>query len=123
MKTTARARTLRHKQTDAERKLWHHLRSRRLGGYKFRRQHHIGPYFTDFCCPEYLVVIEIDGSQHAKQLQYDAKRTDYFKHLGYDVIRFGADEAVRNTEMVAETILTMLTTRPHPSPLPKGEGK
>jgi len=33
------AREMRHAPTDAERRLWYFLRDRRLGGYKFRRQH------------------------------------------------------------------------------------
>jgi hypothetical protein len=43
-----RARDLRHNMTDAERLLWYFLRARRLGGYKFRRQHPIGPFIADF---------------------------------------------------------------------------
>ena len=35
-------RQLRPRATDAERKLWHHLRGRQLGGCKFRRQHVLG---------------------------------------------------------------------------------
>jgi very-short-patch-repair endonuclease len=43
-KTRQRARELRQQTTPAEVVLWDRLRSRRLGGYKFRRQHPIGPY-------------------------------------------------------------------------------
>ncbi|MBV8191612.1 MAG: DUF559 domain-containing protein, partial [Alphaproteobacteria bacterium] len=38
-----RARTLRKSPTDAEYLLWKHLRSRKLSGFKFRRQHTVGP--------------------------------------------------------------------------------
>ena len=47
-----RASTLRATGTDAERVLWRHLRDRRLGGCKFRRQHRVGVYFADFACLE-----------------------------------------------------------------------
>ena len=42
-----RARGLRRATTDAERKLWAHLRNRQLRSAKFRRQHPIGPYIAD----------------------------------------------------------------------------
>ena len=48
--TLERARSLRQTQTATEGLLWHFLRNRQLGGYKFRRQQPIGPYITDFAC-------------------------------------------------------------------------
>src|SRR5436190_1966667 len=59
------ARALRNGQTDAETRLWTILRSRRLSGWKFRRQHPIPPYVLDFYCDEARLAIELDGSQHA----------------------------------------------------------
>lgn len=118
------ARTLRHTQTDGERKLWSFLRARRLGGYKFRRQYPVGPYVVDFCCREEFLVVEIDGSQHGMQSEKDAARTRYLENQGYRVIRFGADAAVRETKSVLETILDELKktlTRPVGHPLPRGE--
>ena len=112
------ARTLRQTQTDGERKLWHFLRNRRLGGYKFRRQHPIGPYITDFCCEEERLIVEVDGSQHTTQAKQDAKRTSYLEAKGYRVLRFWADAAVRETEAMTETILQKLQKYPHPRPLP-----
>ena len=53
------AKTLRKNLTDAERWLWQHLRNRGLSGYKFRRQHPIGPFVVDFACIEKGVVIEL----------------------------------------------------------------
>jgi Protein of unknown function (DUF559) len=55
-----RARQLRREQTDAERRLWTHLRRHQLG-VQFRRQHPIGPYIVDFCCVERMLVVELDG--------------------------------------------------------------
>ena len=49
---TSRARSLRRNSTDAEGKLWHHLRARQLGGWKFVRQQPVGRYFVDFVCRE-----------------------------------------------------------------------
>ncbi len=59
--TTARSRSLRRNQTDAEARLWHHLRDRRLSGCKFRRQVPVGPYFADFACTEKRLIVELDG--------------------------------------------------------------
>ena len=56
------ARRLRREQTEWEYALWARLRRRQLNGFKFRRQHPIGPFFVDFFCPEARLVIEIDGS-------------------------------------------------------------
>lgn len=56
-------------QTDAERKIWRCLKNRAMAGFKFRRQCPIGPYIVDFVGLEKMVVIEIDGGQHADQLE------------------------------------------------------
>lgn len=71
----SRERSLRLDQTEAERMLWARLRSRRLQGFKFRRQHRIGPYIADFVCPECRLVIELDGSQHLDAVEHDAARS------------------------------------------------
>jgi len=54
-----RARELRNNPTEAERKLWAHLRLRQIGGYKFRRQHPLGPYIVDFVCIEKKLMTHI----------------------------------------------------------------
>ena len=46
------ARRLRRDQTDDELKLWWRLRNRQLCEAKFRRQHPVGSFIVDFCCPE-----------------------------------------------------------------------
>ena len=102
-----RGRRLRAESTDEERKLWKHLGSKRLGKFKFRRQHRIGPYFADFCCLTQRLIIEPDGSHHAEREEErkDALRTTYLSEQGYRVMRFW--NAQINTEMgnVLEAIL------------------
>ncbi|HTN15228.1 MAG TPA: DUF559 domain-containing protein [Sphingomonadaceae bacterium] len=44
------ARKLRRDPTDAEERLWSHLRRRPIEEAKFVRQFPIGPYVTDFAC-------------------------------------------------------------------------
>ena len=46
------ARQLRKEQTEAEKVVWEMIRKRKLGGFKFRRQHVIEGFILDFYCPE-----------------------------------------------------------------------
>ena len=118
------ARKLRKNMTDAEQLLWRHLRDRQLGGYKFRRQHPIGTFVVDFVCLEKELVIEVDGGQHAKQLEPDAKRSDYLKEKGYRVLRFWNNEVLQESESVLSVILSSLNGEPpHPGPLPQKRGE
>ena len=79
------------------------LRGNRLG-VKFRRQHPIGPFITDFCCLERHLVIELDGGQHAEQMEYDARRTKYLASRGYKVIRFWDHTVLTGIDGVLEQI-------------------
>jgi len=74
-KRTALSRRLRGAPTDAEAVLWRHLRARQISGYKFRRQHAVGPYVLDFFCHEAGLAIEVDGSQHTENVERDEART------------------------------------------------
>ena len=103
-----RSRRLRHTQTDAERNLWLLLRDRRLGGAKFRRQHPVGKFIVDFCCPDQRVAIELDGGQHAAQTEADERRSGFLRTQGYRVLRFWDDEVLRNPETVLLEILRAL---------------
>lgn len=111
---------LRRHQTDAEQRLWYHLRNRNLGGWKFRRQHRIGPYVVDFVCLEAGVAVELDGGQHQDALAYDECRTTFLKTRGLRVLRFWDNEVLKETTGVLAAILEALDRAgtPHPSPLP-----
>ena len=113
MKLRQYARSNRKNPTDAERKLWSQLRNRQLMASKFRRQVPIGSYIVDFLCLESKLVIELDGSQHLTQIQYDQTRTRYLESQGYRVIRFFNDEVLQNMEGVLERVLIELD---QPSP-------
>src|SRR3990167_4253291 len=101
---------LRTNQTDAESRLWYHLRSRRFQGWKFRRQHALHGYIVDFVCLKRKLVIELDGGQHADQQAYDNHRTHVLEKDGFKVIRFWNNDALSNLEGVLEMILNT----PHP---------
>jgi very-short-patch-repair endonuclease len=92
------AKSLRRRMTDAERKLWGALCNRQLGEHKFRRQVPIGPYVVDFVCFGENLVIEIDGGQHAENIDRDATRTEWLEQEGYRVIRFWNNDVLGNTD-------------------------
>ena len=112
-----RARQLRRDQTDAEQALWARLRDRQLFGAKFRRQHPIGPFVADFCCPQRKLIVELDGGQHAARVAADQKRARFLQEQGYRVLRFWNHDVLGNTEAVLERIVEALSY-PHPCPLP-----
>lgn len=117
MKSYARA--LRRRMTDAERMLWHHLRSRRFAGFKFRRQLIIEPYVVDFACIEARLIIEADGGQHIEQQSSDRQRTAYLESLSYRLVRFWNHEILTATPDVLACIHRALLDRsPHPNPSP-----
>jgi very-short-patch-repair endonuclease len=99
-----RARQLRTESTDAERRLWYHLRSRRLLGLKFRRQHPMGRYIADFVCLEKRLVVEIDGGQHADSKAYDRRRDAWLEGAGFRVLRFWNHEVMSQLPAVLERI-------------------
>ena len=120
----ANARRLRRDQTDVERRLWSHLRHRRLDGWKFRRQEPIDVYFADFVCKDAMLIVELDGSQHAEErAEHDEIRTRKLTKLGYRVLRFWNNDVTGNLEGVLIAILEACKQDPHPNPLPQaGEG-
>jgi very-short-patch-repair endonuclease len=122
-----RARELRQSCPDAERKLWHQLKNRQLVGWRFRRQHPVGPYFADFACVEAGLIVELDGSQHfePEAVERDERRTAALCKQGFTVLRFDDRQALTETDAVLAAILNWLTSiHPHPNPLPPaGEGE
>jgi very-short-patch-repair endonuclease len=109
------ARRLRKIPTDAERRLWRHLRLEQLSGHKFRRQHPIGNYIVDFYCHEKRLVVEVDGGQHLESAD-DDKRTFFLEASGYRVLRFWNNDVLSKTEGVVARILEALDTPPPSSP-------
>ncbi len=119
------AKSLRSNQTDAEKKLWYHLRAHRFMGRKFKRQKPIGRYVVDFVCVEEKLIIELDGGQHADNVEYDRVRDSWLCREGYTVLRFWNNEMMNEMEGVLERIRLALiqeTLSPSPSPV-NGRGE
>ena len=111
---------LRVSQTNAENRIWLRLRGAQLG-YKFRRQHDLAGYIADFACLERRLIVELDGSQHLDQSDYDLARTQAFSSLGFRVLRFWNNDVLEQTEEVLASIHAALAEPlpPHPNPLPR----
>ena len=81
---------LRSHLTPSEAFLWKYLKSRKLEGRRFTKQHSIGNFIVDFYCPSEKLIIELDGEVHNNPVaeNYDANRALYLNDLGYKVLRF-----------------------------------
>ncbi len=103
----SRRKELRNNATSAERLLWSILQHSNLGGYKFRRQHSVGPYILDFYCSAARLAVELDGDSHFTDdaVVYDQERTTYLNGLNITVLRFLNTDVFENLAMVGERIL------------------
>ncbi len=110
-------RALRREMTDAEQALWGILRGRQVAGLKFRRQHPFGDYILDFVCLENRLIIEVDGGQHAEQVEYDRVRTERLQAAGFIVLRFWNNEVLQELDAVNERIWLTARELLPPSPL------
>ncbi|OCL27590.1 hypothetical protein U472_03285 [Orenia metallireducens] len=101
-KTKEKRRSLRQKETEAEKITWNRLRGRKFMELKFRRQYSIGEYIVDFYCPELNLVVEIDGLIHFRKenREYDKVRTEFINSLGIKVVRFRNKEVLEDIDTV-----------------------
>ena len=120
---------LRKRSTDVERTLWQSVRSRQLGGVKFRRQAPIGGYVVDFVCLEAMLIVELDGGQHEPSV--DGIRQQWLESAGYRVLRFWNNDVIENLPgvlaVIADTLTPALSRGEREQaiglPLPSGEGR
>jgi very-short-patch-repair endonuclease len=111
------ARRLRKEMTAAEVILWAHIR-RYATGWRFRRQHPIGPYVADFACVIAKLVVEVDGATHgADEASRDAVRTRHLEAQGWAIIRFSNTDIYRDLDGVWRKIVEVLG--PSPAPIPR----
>ncbi len=116
---TAIARTLRKRDTWAEKLVWGWLRDRRFSSYKFRRQHPFGPHILDFFCLEAHLDIELDGFMHGYPTQrtVDAQRDTWLETRGVKVLRFWNSHLRGEKQAIRDSIWRTLQERaPHPLP-------
>lgn len=96
----------RRRPSEAELKLWPHLR-RKIPGYRFRRDESVGPYGVDFVCLDPKIVIEIDAGDSAVSA-IDADREQWLHAEGFRVLRFRSDEVLASTAEVVDRIVAEL---------------
>ena len=87
-----------------EREMWSRLRSRQLDGWKFRRQHPIGPNFVDFYCPAARLVIEFNGLSHDgdRRGASDRRRQAWLEGQGYRVLNLNFEtEQIQVDDLLA----------------------
>jgi very-short-patch-repair endonuclease len=111
--TKHKAIQLRKEATLAEQKLWSRIRNDQLG-VSFRRQHAIGKYIPDFCSPRARLIIELDGSQHLEQEDYDNERTKYLESKGYTVLRFWNHDVMKDIDGVIRAIIQAMEAQQLP---------
>ena len=98
------AKALRRDLTPAEGILWRHVRGKRFGGFKFRRQQPLGPYIADFLCARVGLIVELDGESHVDREMHDAARQAVLEAMGYRVLRFLNSDVYDDLEMVLENV-------------------
>ena len=111
--TKSKAKSLRSNLTPAEFRFWNYVRSKKMAGFKFRRQHPLGNFIADFYCHRLRLVVEIDGNIHERQdnKEYDKERESQIKRLGLSVIRFTNADVLYNPAFVELTLLEFVEER------------
>ncbi|MEM6782819.1 MAG: endonuclease domain-containing protein [Bacteroidota bacterium] len=106
-RTKALRRRLRAQMTTAESTLWKLLKSRRIAGPKFRRQHGVGSYNVDFYCAEARLVVEVDGGIHndPARAEADALRQSEVEKLGLQEVRYTNDEVLEQADLVCQVLV------------------
>jgi very-short-patch-repair endonuclease len=106
---TAFARRLRKSMTRAEVLLWSSLR-RDSFGFRFRKQHPVGPYVADFACVEAKLIVEVDGATHGtdEEIAYDMRRTQRLEAAGWRVVRVWNGDVTGNLAGVLDQISAAL---------------
>ena len=93
------------------------LRRKQLDGLRFRQQAPLGPYVVDFLCPARMLVIEVDGGQHAGA-DPDRERTGWLEGRGFRLMRFWNNDVLQNPDGVIEAIRLALRGEASPPPQP-----
>jgi len=100
------ARDLRKNMSEAEHKLWAHLRMKNLNGYRFRRQHPIGPYIADFVCVREKLVVEVDGATHSTdaEIAHDQRRSKFLTNKGWAISCYSNENVFKHIDDVLDDI-------------------
>ncbi len=93
-----------------------------MRGLQFRRQQVIVGYIADFYCNAVGLVIEVDGSIHENQHDWDVERQKAIEGHDLTVLRFTNDEVLGDLPSVLERIGAAIETlNPSPGLSPWGQ--
>jgi heme b synthase len=115
------AKNLRTNQTDAEKLLWKHLKSKQIENAKFRRQQPLGNYIADFISLDKKLIIELDRGQHSANTEKDQELDKWLTGQGFKVLRFWNNDVIKNTEGVLDSIMESISPSPNPSLQGRGD--
>jgi len=112
--TVATARRLRKEMTPPEIRLWFVLRRGGLHGFKFRRQHPVGPYVLDFYCAAARLAVEIDGYDHCinGRPERDARRDQWLLDQDIRTLRLPAHDVMQALDGTLDAIAAQLGPSP-----------
>ena len=101
-----KAKVLRKNMTYSELRLWEGLKEKQILGLRFRPQHPIDIFISDFYCHPLKLVIEVDGGIHKSkdQIEYDIGREGELVNCDIKVIRFTNEEIERDSNKVIKEI-------------------
>lgn len=110
-------RRLRKNQTQTEDIFWEIVRQKRILGLKFCRQYPIkyqmnainSFFVADFYCHKCKLIIEIDGSIHEKQVEWDRARDFIVAQYGYSVLRIKNEMFFGERERIKELLIQQMT--------------
>jgi very-short-patch-repair endonuclease len=123
-KTVERARGLRKSMSLPEVLLWRAVRRQQLEGWRFRRQHPVGPYVLDFYCDAGKLAVEVDGYSHQVDNQWvrDERKDAWLARHGIRTLRLQAVLVLKDMDGALRTILAHLPPQSaSPTAPPEGE--
>ena len=99
-KLKERAKALRYAENLPEVLFWMQINKKRFHGLDFDRQRVIGNYIVDFYIKQLGLIIEIDGSSHDFDGDYDERREKYLISLGLKVYRITVSDILKHMGFV-----------------------
>jgi very-short-patch-repair endonuclease len=74
-------------------------------------------------CLQKRLIIELDGRQHAQEVNYDAVRDAWLRGQGFIILRFWNNDVLKNIDGVMMMILSNVQGTPYLNPSPQGGRK
>lgn len=72
----------------------------------------VHPYIVDFICLERRLIVEVDGAQHAEDMEYDMRRDHFLREEGFRVLRYSDRDVLTEVGSVTQAIVQALTLPP-----------